>query len=171
MDPNIEDHLPTSGVRPRFKIETDLQPEDISNKIQEGLKKHEVTCIGTTNPRFISLRIPLTEHHYWSPQLSITLEDTPEGSIVRGVFGPRPAVWTMFIFFYTVIGLAILVVGVLGLSKLSLDKSGDIIWLVPALLAVFFSLFGVASRGKKLGHNQMLALQNFFEKSTGLKTD
>ncbi len=75
----------------------------------------------------------------------------------------------MFVFFYAVIGFAILVISIVGFSNLSLGNPGPILWFLPLLIIVFLSLYFVAHQGQKLGHDQMLLLHDFVEDSTGLK--
>jgi hypothetical protein len=170
MTQNSEDHLPAYRVRPRFRISVPSKENEIVENIKKGLSEQNAKCIGSTSAHFISLQIPTKEQHYWSPQLSITLSTENEESILRGVYGPRPAVWTMFVFFYAVIGLALLVVTVIGFSTMTLDKGTMIFWWIPVLIVVFLSLYLVAYFGQKMGHNQMITLQSFFEKTTGLES-
>ncbi len=106
------------------------------------------------------------EQHYWSLQLQISFEETENGTMMRGLYGPRPAVWTMFVFFYAVIGFAVLIVSMLGLSFLTMDKPVTILWAVPVLVIVFFSLYLVAYSGKKMGYEQLVILHQFIEGCT-----
>lgn len=168
MNENIDDHLPPYRVRPRFQIDLTESMEELSEKIKIGLAKDNAPCKGQVNTGYISLYLPEEEQHYWSPQLTLSLEATPQGTSLRGLYGPRPAVWTMFVFFYALIGFAIFVILIIGTSNLSLGKSGAILYLVPLLILVFLSLYLVAYFGQKLGHDQMLILQQFVEESTGL---
>ena len=170
MSQNSEDHFPAYRVRPRFRISVSSNENEIVENINKGLSEQNAKCIGSTSSHFISPQIPIMDQHYWSPQLSITISTENEESILRGVYGPRPAVWTMFIFFYTVIGLALLVVTVIGLSTMTLDKGTSIFWWIPVLLFVFLSLYLVVYFGQKMGHNQMITLQTFFEETTGIKS-
>ena len=168
MTQTAEDHLPAYRVRPRFKITQPSNGDKVVENIQNGLKAPDAKCIGSASERFISLQILKESQHYWSPQLSITISNEDELTVLRGVYGPRPAVWTMFIFFYTIIGLALLVVTVIGLSTMSLDKGTAIFWWIPALLLIFLTLYLVAYFGQRMGHDQMVDLQSFFEESTGI---
>jgi hypothetical protein len=170
MTHSAEEHLPAYRVRPRFKITQSDNGNNIVEGIKNALNTPGAKCIGSASDRFISLQIPQDSQHYWSPQLSITMSNEDGATIIRGVYGPRPAVWTMFIFFYTVIGLALLVVTVIGLSTMSLDKGTAIFWWIPALLLVFLTLYLVAYFGQKMGHDQMVELQAFFEENTRLKS-
>ncbi len=168
MSQTSEDHPTPYRVRPRFQVETSYSVEDLAEKISIGLKKEDAPCKGKLIPGYATIYLPQKEQHYWSPQLSLTLEETENGSLLRGLYGPRPAVWTMFIFFYALICFAIFIISIVGLANLSLDKSGAILWLVPVLVVAFLSLYLVAYFGQKLGHDQMATLHKFIEESTGL---
>ncbi|MFB0908748.1 MAG: hypothetical protein ACI9V1_002010 [Spirosomataceae bacterium] len=48
--------------------------------------------------------------HYWSPQLSFRIEPDfshEHSSVISGIIGPRPAVWTLFSFIYFLSGRSI----------------------------------------------------------------
>ena len=157
-------------VRPRFKLETSLKVEELIQRISSALEKDDAPCQGRINSTgFGSLMLPVGQQQYWSPRLTISMEETENGTILRGLYGPRPAVWTLFVFFYALIALAIMVVGTIGMSRISLDKSGAILWWIPVLIAVFLSLYLVSYFGQKWSRNQMVTLHEFFEKSTGLE--
>ena len=156
-------HIIFRKIRPRFKIAIEHPPGELIAAIRKELAKENASCSGTTTANFASI-FPLPEHrHYWSPQLTITIEQTENGSFVRGLYGPKPSVWTMFVFFYSLIGFATLIVLMIGLSYLTLDQPAPILWLVPALLLVFLSLYLVAYTGQKLGQKQMGNLHRFME--------
>lgn len=162
--------LPGAGyrVRPRFKIESDYSVDTLKKKLQDGLQQEQATCTGIVNDGYVTIYIPHEDQHYWSPQLNLTFEETEKGSLIRGLYGPRPVVWTMFVFFYSVIALAVLFIGVLGLSYAMLGKSTVILWLEPVLILIFLSLYLVAHFGQKLGEKQMIILHDFIVKCTDL---
>lgn len=166
-----EDHLPPYRVRPRFQVTSPDTTDDIEERIREGLAAEGAPCVGKVYSGYVSLQLPLEEQHYWSPRLTVTLEELEEGSLVRGLYGPRPAVWTMFVFFYSLIGFALVIVSIIGMANLSLDKSGAILWLVPVLIIAFLSLYLVAYFGQQKGHDEMVVLHTFLEESTGLNID
>jgi hypothetical protein len=164
----VEQHIPVTQIRPRFKILTELSPEEIAEKLTLGLSREACPCIGKVSKSYGTLKVPKVEQHYWSPQLNLTIEKTEEGTLVRGLYGPRPTVWSMFVFFYAVIAFAALIVGIIGLSMMTLDKSSAILWLVPVLALIFLSLYHVAYIGKKKGYDQSETIHRFFEECTGL---
>ena len=161
--------LAISHIRPRFQIETDIKKEEISDLLSKALKDKDSTCIGYAKYRYASISIPDSEQHYWSPQLKISMEELENGKTgVNGVYGPRPAVWTMFVFFYFVIGVSIVVISIIGMSKLTLDKPASILWLIPVLAISFLSLYLTSHFGKMKGKSQIITIHKFFEKSTGI---
>ncbi len=162
------DHLPHYRVRPRFKIQVPLKPQEVAGKFKAALDGDQASCLGRVYPTSVRLFLPYEERHYWSPQLSLTFEEEENGTTLRGLYGPRPTVWTMFVFFYAIIGLGVLVVGMIGLSYISLGKPGTILWWVPVMLVVFLTLYLVAYFGQKLGRKQMITLHRFAEKSLGM---
>ena len=169
MNQSNNDHLPPYRVRPRFKIETNYSPSGLEELIRTGLKTDNAPCVGSVGHHYAKLALPKSERHYWSPQLSLSMEETETGCILRGLYGPRENVWAMFIFFYAIIAFAILIIGIIGLSNLQLKQPATILWLVPVLMVLFLTLYLVAFFGQKLGHDQMLILHRYLEKTIGLE--
>jgi hypothetical protein len=168
MSSTIEHPVAGYKVRPRFKIETNYSVDELRMKLQEGLRQEDAACIGIVNPGYVTIYLPRKDQHYWSPQLNLTFEETEKGCVLRGLYSPRPAVWTMFVFFYAIIALAVLFIGVMGLSYLMLDKPAVILWWVPVLILLFLSLYLVAYFGQKLGEKQMIILHDFTVQCTAL---
>jgi len=158
-------------VRPRFKIESKHSESEVIEKIKAALGQGDAKCIGTMHHQYATIYIPTEDQHYWSPQLSLTISEEDGVTMIRGVYGPRPAVWTMFVFFYSIIGLAIMVLGTIGLSYMMLDRPAGILWWVPILSLLFLSLYLVSYSGQKLGHKQMGTLHHFFEESVGISSE
>lgn len=154
------------GIRLRFHIESAYTKEELVAIIKSNLAKEDAVCTGRAKDRYATLLVSKEDRHYWSPQLSLTFEDDDEQKntcLIRGVYGPAPSVWTMFVFFYSLIGFLILIIGVMGLSNMSLGKSSSILWFVPILVVVFFSLYMVSYFGQNMGKEQMIVLHRFFK--------
>ena len=160
---------PQFKVRPRFKIQTAFTIDELVDKIKKALDQENATCRGGVHVMGGTISLPQDQRHYWSPQLSLSFEETETGTILRGLYGPRPAVWGMFVFFYSIIGIATMIVGTIGFSKLTLGGSGSLLWSVPVLLLIFLSLYLVSYTGQKVGKKQMITLHRFIEQATGLE--
>jgi cellulose synthase/poly-beta-1,6-N-acetylglucosamine synthase-like glycosyltransferase len=111
------------------------------------------------------------DQHFWSPQLTVTVEDVEGETEIRGLYGPKPSVWTMFIFFYCVVGFLAIISTMVGLSNLSLEKHAGVLWLTPIFMLLFLTIYLVSNFGKKLGKDQLIILHNFFEKALNIKVN
>lgn len=101
--------------------------------------------------------------HFWSPELSLDIEEKENGTEIRCTLGPRSSLWTMFATFYgfsILVGMAGLV---LGFSQLTLGMNTWGFWLVPVSIVLLASAYGIALTGQKLSYDQMLELRNFIK--------
>lgn len=152
-------------VRPRFNETLALSQEEFKSSIEEALKEEDGVT-GSVSDTYCVLKIPVAERHYWSPQLTLTLEEEEEHNLrlrVRGLYGPKPSVWAAFFMSYAAIGILILFIGVIGMSQALLDKPAPILWAVPALALVALILYLVAQSGQKVGAEQMFRIHHFYE--------
>lgn len=157
-------------IRPRFELQASTSYEEIADRMRTALAGEDLPCTGRVNDCYLHLYVLPEEHHYWSPQLNVTMENNPKGCRINGYYGPRPAVWTMFAFFYAVLSFATLMCGIIGLSFYQLDMPSGVLWLVPFLVIGVGVLYFIAYRGQQLGHDQIIILHRFFEEATGLET-
>ncbi|MEP2024651.1 MAG: hypothetical protein ABJH98_17430 [Reichenbachiella sp.] len=144
-------------------------PEKIATQLKDRIKISDDGIHGTVIEGHATLSLPPRDQHYWSPQLSLSFESSETGSVLRGLYGPRPEVWTMFVLFYSIIGFAVLVILVIGYSNWTLGQSAQILWLVPALVGIFLTLYLVSYFGQKMGRKQIVTLHNFVEKALDVK--
>lgn len=121
------------------------------------------TCIGKIVTHHVVLNIPAKDQHYWSPQLHMEVEDTEEGSMIRGLFGPKPTVWTLFVFMYSAIGLFALIAATYGYSQWSLGGESWAFWGVPLSLALYLVVYIIARTGQHMGKEQMGVLKEFLD--------
>ena len=164
-------HIEFNRIRPRIHYQTPLSSADITALFSAKLNEKKSTLDGQVVDGFATIYPTKSDQHYWSPQLTITIEGNDTGSLIRGLYGPKPTVWTMFIFFYSGIGFATLMITLVGLSLLSLGKGVGILWFVPLLLLLFASLYITAYLGQKFGHKQMVHLHHFLEECLGVELE
>ena len=152
-------------VRPRFRIEVPDTPDEVKEKLKQALTADQARCNGQIVDTYVVLKIPNDQQHYWSPQLSLQLESNKDGSLIRGLYGPKPGVWTMFVFFYSAIGFLTLMGLIFGLSQMMLDMNPYGLW--SALIGGFLLIgFFVTSKiGQHLGLAQMHLLKDFLNDS------
>lgn len=151
-------------IRPRFQRKVSCAQQDILERFKLALAKKEAPIKGTFADHYIYLKIPPADQHYWSPQLTLNVEEEIDGSCsVNGLFGPRSSVWMMYVFFYTILSFAALFISITGFSQMNLGLSAQILWILPILLILFGFAYGTAKTGQKLGHDEMHLLYDFFE--------
>lgn len=80
-------------VRLRFKKLVPETPADISEQVKELLVKHPDKIVGRITHKHIRIRIAEKDRHFWSPQLSLNMEETGTGTEIRGLYGPKPDIW------------------------------------------------------------------------------
>lgn len=112
----------------------------------------------------IILDIVGEEVHYWSPQLNFRVEpndQNPKHSIVSGLIGPRPPVWTLFTFIYFSVGTIGFFVSSFGISKALILGYSNLIFAFPIALLFMLTAYRVGKQGEKLAKDQIEILKQF----------
>lgn len=110
------------------------------------------------------------EVHFWSPHLNFRVEpdeENPENSYVMGIIGPRPAVWTMFMFIYFSIGILSFIIGSYGVSKWMLGTWSWTLWAFPSGILFMLTAYLSGQYGEKLGADQVEILKQFIRDAIG----
>ena len=149
------------GIRPKFNIPSKLSLNEIVEKVKLALDDTNAPVKGTVLATHIILRIPLAEQQYWSPQLDLDIEETENGSLIKGRFGPRPSVWLLFIFFYCILAFISLMIMIMGFAQMNLGMSAHILWGLHITGVTFLFVFFTAKAGQKLGFEEMRQLHDF----------
>jgi len=151
-------------LRPRFKLDLKEDNEAVLSRFElEKTTQSELVVSRIDNHVFI--RIPKKEQHFWSPQLHLEIVSFDKGtSVLRGLFGPNPTVWTMFMFFHFALAVSFIAFCIWGYTNYSLNYS----YFYQSIGAVFMILFWVvlyiAGRiGKTASKDEMIKLNNFMK--------
>jgi hypothetical protein len=129
-------------------------PEEIVAKVKEILANNQDKVVGRITLNHVRIRIVEKDRHFWSPQLSMTLEETGTGTEIRGMYGPKPDIWLGYMFSYFALGFVTMVVSVMGLSRYRLGLSSYILWAIPFILGGIFVLWFTSKTGQKLGKDE-----------------
>lgn len=159
---NRLNHNILGEIRPRFKLMSNLEPEEILAGVNEHLQTDE-TVKGRVLKSYAIITVPPKEVHFWSPVLQIRIDDDefneyPDGTVVRCLVGPRQSVWAMFAFVYIFIGLATFFGGIYGLAMSNMGDYSNFIWVIPIGLVLMPSIWIAAKIGQKAGRDQTLHL-------------
>lgn len=162
MSFNKKDHHIDSEIRPRFKLTTDLNEEEVFSRLKT-FTLDDKSVVGKLVYDQFYLDIP--EYYgrtFWSPELRITLDkdeyDFPGKTVIRVVVGPKGTVWMMFVFIYSFLAVLSIFGGMYGLTQLSMGKSSPWVWCFPVTLLVIVGVWVIAKMGQKSARDQTLHL-------------
>jgi hypothetical protein len=151
-------------IRPRWSRDLAIEKATIISEFIQQLDKVE-EVIASVWEHHIILKIPREKQHFWSPQMTVSFEDLENGfTRVRGLCGPKPSVWMMFIFFYFLLGFIGMMVMIMGFSQMSLGLSHGILCLLPAIAFLILMVFLTAKMGQRLARDEMELLFDFCRK-------
>ncbi|AGC78186.1 hypothetical protein LX97_03016 [Nonlabens dokdonensis] len=156
-------------LRPRFQEVLSLEKKDILNLFnQEAVKKEYIISIIDDH---VFVRIPAVRAHFWSPELHLELVEKNEGTVlVKGLFGPKPTVWTMFMFFHFAVAGLFIASGIWLYTRFTLGEPirFPLISMILMIL-VWFVLYVLGRIGRKTGSEQMHELKIFLDSLIKIK--
>lgn len=153
-------------LKPRFHIDFEMNVDVLMQKIYTELKEESKYKTKLVDNHLI-IDVPEKENHFWSPQLHLEVEEVSDKvSKIKGLFGPKPQVWTFFMFLHFGVATAFLVFAIMAYSSWSLQKSMFLpITMLVVLPIVWVTLYLVGSLGKATGKTQMNELKSCTKKA------
>ena len=154
-------------LRPRFKLTIDESQQDLIAKFKNNLKDENYKYPSKIVDNHIIVDVPVREDQFWSPQLTIEIEKVTENkSVVKGLFGPKPTVWTLFMFFHFAVGISFIGFLIMGYVKWRLNDAYLFpLTMIIALPIVWILLYFLGRMGKKRGLKQMNNLYDIMHKT------
>ena len=124
-------------TRPRFSQHLSLPPSEVENQIASRISASDHRCIVKRFPGYLTLRIPDEDQHFWSPQLTLSLNpDGDGGTEIVGIYGPNTNVWAMFLYGYLTVGTLGAFTGIFGIAQWVVGAKA---WgLIPFFLFLLF---------------------------------
>ena len=157
--------MPTTNniaLRPRFKIALAKHNETVL-KAFETAKTSETDFIITRLDNHVFIKFPKHKQHFWSPQLHLEINEVDKNtSLLHGLFGPNPTVWTMFMFFHFIVAGLFIAFGVWAYTNWSLKSAFAIpVSLMVLMVIIWIALYFAGSIGKASSKNEMHELNDF----------
>lgn len=152
--------------RPRFKVYTKATKNELITLIKKHLESKTKTVGGYANQEFAMVRLRKDKDKYWAPQLQIRWEedeDHPGVNVVRGVIGPRPNIWTMFMFFYGLSGALIITLGSYAVSEYYVKGSSVWIWSIPFAVLLALGTYIATKVGQSIAKEHLIEINNFVD--------
>ncbi len=104
------------------------------------------------------------EQHYWSPQLNFRIEPSEsnaEETVIAGHIGPRPAVWTLFMFIYFGVGIIGFFIGSFGFIKWFGGTYSHLVLALPIAILFMLTAYATSKYGETLAKEQTEVLKQF----------
>ena len=162
-------------IRPRFKIRCECDPQFLKAKFKEQIEMRRGELKAQMIDDHIILDIVDDDQHYWSPQMNFRIEEdefNPGTTILAGLIGPRPRVWTLFVFIYAALGIVGFFVSSHGVSQWMLGKYAPTIWAFPIAIVLMLTAYLVGREGESMGADQIEYLKDFVRQSLkGVKAE
>ncbi len=157
--------MPTTNdivLRPRFKMDLN-QNNEIYLKAFENAKTTQSDFNITRLDDHVFIKFPKEKQHFWSPQLHLEINETDKkSSLLYGLFGPNPTVWTMFMFLHFLVACLFIGFGIWTYTNWSLDNDYAIqLFATLFMIVVWFALYFGGRIGKATSTDQMHHLHDF----------
>ncbi|UMB59886.1 GTP-binding protein [Lutibacter sp. A80] len=159
---NSEIHL-----RPRFKMNFTESQDVLISRFKKELNGKDCKYCSKIVDGHIVIDVPIDENHFWSPQLNIEIEkNDSEETIVKGLFGPKPQLWTLFMFFHFAMAVAFIGFSIMAYVQWTLKEDYSTALIVVVALPILWVTMYVLGRiGRRKGHKQMDELYKFMMKT------
>lgn len=153
-------------LRPRFRTRVPCDPATVLALIEAGLSSADGGEFdGTVFDTSAVLRIPPNRRHFWSPELQVGVDSDSDGSLVSGLFGPRPGVWSMYVALYAFVLFVAIMGGSFGASQIMLGQAPLAFWSLPASVTAALAVYGIGRVGRRLGREQIQELDSFLNRT------
>jgi len=83
-------------IRPRYTFSVPLNKKEVLVKLRHALDKHAPDLNGKFVKPLVVISIGEKNCNFWSPELSLDVEEKEDETEIRCTLGPRSALWTMF---------------------------------------------------------------------------
>ena len=159
MDANNEIRL-----RLRFYKDVEENIDVIRQKFENYKNNGTSDCHIKIKHNHIWMNISEGKREYWSPHLHLELEPKDDnGTHIRGLFGPEPTLWTLFMFLHFMVAGIFVFYGGIAYSDYILKNSTTGDYTVMALMVfAWFLLYVIAKQIRSNGEKQMNDIEKVF---------
>lgn len=154
-------------LRPRFEAVAPCPSQAAAGRLQAALDRPDAPCRGRVYGAHAVLHVREADERVWSPFLSVDLVGHPEGTLVRGLFGPTPSIWSLFVAAYAVSAFAAVFGAGFALVQWSLGQAPWAGLVVPAAAALALATYAAARAGQRRGRAQMDLLRGVLDDALG----
>lgn len=156
-------------LRPRFRIEVLKSKEVLFSQFKKELQKNSCCFTSKIAGNHIFLDISKEDSKIWSPQLHLELEEVSnDKTLIKGLFGPKPHIWTFFMFLHFFIAVIFIGFSIMLYVQKTLGNNINLPFIIVILMPIFwFTLYFLGRYAKIKARKQMISLHDFVEKVMG----
>lgn len=154
-------------LRPSFRYSIHGSRDEAIARLQRVFERVGQPSIFFMHGEYGELHLPVDEHRLWSPHLSFYLIESPDSDSttldsaaattcdLRGLFAPRPDVWTFVWILYLVFAFTAFFAFIFAYVQWMLAHSLSGLWVAIFSCAVLLSIYVVAHVGQQWSADQM----------------
>lgn len=155
-------------IRPHFKQIVEWDVDSAQEQLVGKLCSAGGRCVVLNFPGYVTLRVPDGAQHFWSPQLTLSLEPTEDGrTLIQGHYGPNTNVWSLYLYGYLLTGTMGIFAAMFGISQWIAGTRPWALWILGGLIGCALVFYLMAQLGQKLGARQTFELHQEFESAIG----
>lgn len=159
----VTDQIP---LRIRFQEILDASVEELLDKFKQTKLQNNQEFVIKIVDQHLWLDMHKSERFLYSPHLHLELEKISNHQTnIRGLFGPQPALWTMFMFGHFVVGGIFIIAAVIAYSNWSMNVAiGNWGWVMLVMVLAWVFLYFFARMNRIAGMTQARRLYQFYHK-------
>lgn len=156
------------GINIRRQYESCQSQEELLRRFrQKATSRPEGIDMQSGNDK-VFVKFSKSSSMWYSPELTLTIENKQHGALIREVIGPNPATFTMTIFLLTGGLLVLFLALMIALSQISLGMSSQWSFTIAGISAAFSVLFYLFIwSGRYRAKKQISELKDFVEQVIG----
>ena len=156
-------------LRPRFRYYTDLDKTVLLDRIEKIKSKYKSRFKIKLSGDHIWIHHPSTEEKIYTPHLHLELVendyDQPDKLLIKGLYTPNSAYWTLFMFLHFILAGLFIVFAIMAYTKSVINESFSLyVYLMTAIALIWAGLYFFARYNRKRGLKQAYDLEKVFKK-------
>ncbi|MHC4910380.1 MAG: hypothetical protein ACYTF9_11735 [Planctomycetota bacterium] len=153
-------------VRPRFTLRLhDSVDAELIDRIERAVADPASRCVSRTAGTHVDITVIHDDRHRWSPCIQLEFRQDGADTIVNGLVGPHPNLWTLFAFTSITVIVAASFGAMLGLAQLTLGQSAWGLWAIPVGLLLLGGLYAASQIGRRFADEQSRRLMALVEQT------
>lgn len=153
-----------------INIRRDYGHDDTQEQLLHKLKEVESAEGDSFNLQIanhlISINVKEDDQRWWSPEMTLRVEEDDKGCRIYEVIGPNPSMFTLAMFFVILGSVGFIASLMWALSQMTVGDSSVIAWGANFASGVLIvATFGVLAIGRIKATDQVSGLRQFFSDS------